>query len=134
MEPVSNGSGQPNGRPNGHSNGENGSKVWTTLLTNRGYFGGLLVLNHTLKKHGSKYPLVVMVTEAVDQDEDFKAAFEAAQIPIIVVEKIEPAPRDGKVNRGTWEKLKPWGLTQFEVRVMECAHGGGTAIRRVSNG
>jgi len=92
------------------------SKIWTTLLTNRAYFGGLLVLDHTLRKQRSKYRLHVMVTRDVEADIEYMEAFVAAGIPTIVVDKIEPAPRDGKVNKGTWEKLAPWNFTQYEVR------------------
>ncbi|RYO93156.1 hypothetical protein DL766_005691 [Monosporascus sp. MC13-8B] len=94
------------------------TKIWTTLLTNRGYFAGLLVLNHSLRKQRSRYRLKVMVTRDVERDEDFMRAFAAAGIPIIVVDKIEPAPRDGKVNKGTWEKLAPWGFTEYERVVL----------------
>jgi len=94
------------------------SKIWTTLLTNRGYFAGMLVLDHTLRKTKSKYQLKIMVTRNVEEDKEFMQAFEAAGIPTIVVDKIEPAPRDGKVNRGTWEKLAPWGFTEYERVVL----------------
>ncbi|KAI1494684.1 nucleotide-diphospho-sugar transferase [Biscogniauxia mediterranea] len=107
----------PNGQQNGHV--YDPSKIWTTLLTNRGYFGGLLVLNHTLRKSGSKYQLRVMVTRAVEEDHEFMRAFAAAGIPTIVVDKIEPEPReDGKVIKGTWEKLAPWGFTDYERVVL----------------
>ena len=95
------------------------TKIWSTLLTNRGYFGGALVLNHTLRKVGSKYQLKIMVTREVEADTEYMEAFAAAGIPTIVVDKIEPAPRDGKINKGTWEKLAPWGMTEYEVR---CYH------------
>lgn len=91
------------------------TKIWSTLLTNRAYFGGALVLNHTLKKVGSKYQLKIMVTREVEADTEYMEAFAAAGIPTIVVDKIEPAPRDGKVNKGTWEKLAPWGMTEYKV-------------------
>jgi len=94
------------------------TKIWSTLLTNRGYFGGALVLNHTLRKVGSKYQLKIMVTREVEADQEFMDAFAAAGIPTIVVDKIEPAPRDGKVNKGTWEKLAPWGMTEYERIVL----------------
>jgi hypothetical protein len=96
------------------------TKIWSTLLTNRGYFGGALVLNHTLKKVGSKYQLKIMVTREVEADTEYMAAFAAAGIPTIVVDKIEPAPRDGKINKGTWEKLAPWGMTEYEVSNLVC--------------
>ncbi|KAL7624257.1 hypothetical protein AAE478_005817 [Parahypoxylon ruwenzoriense] len=121
-----NGSNGVNGKSNGGSVTEDGpssswydpTKIWTTLLTNRAYFGGLLVLNHSLRRHRSRYRLVVMVTRAVEEDKEYMEAFAAADIPTIVVDKIEPAPRDGKVNKGTWEKLAPWSFTQYERVVL----------------
>ncbi|KAB8219222.1 nucleotide-diphospho-sugar transferase [Aspergillus novoparasiticus] len=95
-----------------------GTKIWTTLLTNRAYFGGLLVLNHTLRKTRSRYQLKVMITPAVKEDTEYMQAFEAAGIPTIVVENIEPAPRDGIINKGTWEKLAPWRFTDYERVVL----------------
>lgn len=91
------------------------SKIWTTLLTNRGYLAGLLVLDHTIKKHGSKYQLVVMLSGDAATDPEMHATLEAAGIPLRIVDKIEPAPQNGKINRGTWEKLAPWGFTEYEV-------------------
>ncbi|CAJ2511234.1 Uu.00g068590.m01.CDS01 [Anthostomella pinea] len=100
------------------SEGYDPTKIWTTLLTNRGYFGGLLVLHHSLRKTGSRYQLKVMVTRDVEADDEYMRAFAAAGIATIVVDKIEPAPRDGKVNKGTWEKLAPWGFTEYERVVL----------------
>ncbi|KAI5927919.1 nucleotide-diphospho-sugar transferase [Camillea tinctor] len=95
------------------------TKIWTTLVSNRGYFGGLLVLNHSLRKTGSKYQLRVMVTRAVENDHEFMRAFAAAGIPTIVVDDIVPKPREnGKIKSGFWEKLAPWGLTEYERVVL----------------
>ena len=91
-------------------------RIWTTLLTNRAYFAGLLVLHHSLRRHRSRYRLRVMVPRELQRDDpEYMRAFDAAGIPVIPVDKIEPAPRDGVVNRGTWEKLAPWGFTEYEV-------------------
>jgi hypothetical protein len=91
-------------------------KIFTTLITNRAYFAGLLVLNHTLRKTQSRYQLKVMITRAVEEDTEYMLALEVSGIPTIPVNKIEPAPRNGEINKGTWEKLAPWGLTEYEVR------------------
>ena len=37
--------------------------MWTTLITNTAYLTGLLTLDYSLKKHGSKYPLVALYTD-----------------------------------------------------------------------
>ncbi|KAI0018235.1 glycosyltransferase family 8 protein [Xylariomycetidae sp. FL0641] len=97
-----------------NGSGYDPTKIWTTLLTNRAYFGGLLVLHHGLRQTRSRYQLKVMVTREVEADQEYMDAFAAAGIPTIVVDHIEPAPRDGKVNKGTWEKLAPWSFTEYE--------------------
>ena len=89
--------------------------IWSTLVTKRAYFGGALVLNHTLKKVGSKYQLKIMVTREAEADKEFMAAFAAAGIPTILIENIEPT-RKGKVNKAFWQKLAPWAMTEYEVR------------------
>lgn len=94
------------------------TKIWTTLLTNRAYFGGLLVLDHSLRRSRSRYQLKVMVTRDVERDEEYMRAFVAAGIPTIVVDDIQPAPRDGKAIPGTWQKLAPWSFTEYERVVL----------------
>lgn len=91
------------------------TKIWTTLLTNRGYFGGALVLDHSLRKTGSRYQLKIMITRDVEADAELMEALAVAGIPTIVVDKIEPTLRNGEVSKGTWEKLTPWGMTDYEV-------------------
>lgn len=94
-------------------------KIWTTLLTNRGYLAGLLVLDQSIKKHGSAYPLVVMISGPVTADQPFLDTLEAAGIPVKVVDKITPKPRPGvEVPKGTWEKLAPWSFTEYEVSLV----------------
>lgn len=97
------------------------TSIWTTLLTNRGYLAGLLVLDSTIKKHGSRYQLVVMLSGAAANDPELHATLEVAGIPVKIVEKIEPAPQNGKINKGTWEKLAPWNFTEYEVGCLRFA-------------
>lgn len=99
------------------------NKIWSTLVTKRAYFGGALVLNHTLKKVGSRYQLKIMVTREAEADKEFMAAFAAVSIPTIVIEKIEPS-RKGQANKAFWQKLAPWGMTEYEVRICPDMHKG----------
>ena len=41
---------------------------YITLLTNDNYFQGVVLLNETLRKVKSKYPLICMITEDISQD------------------------------------------------------------------
>ena len=95
------------------------NKIWSTLVTKRAYFGGALVLNHTLKRVRSRYQLKIMVTREAKADKDFMAAFAAAGIPIIVIDNIEPS-REGKVNKAFWQKLAPWAMTEYDVGTLRC--------------
>jgi hypothetical protein len=48
------------------TNGSSGKKyAYTTLITRGSYLAGVIILAHTLRKHGSKYPLVVYYTSGV---------------------------------------------------------------------
>lgn len=91
------------------------TKIWATVLLNRAYLAGMLVLNHSLRKAGTRYPLKVMLTSEAQTDIDFVAALRAADIGIITVDKVE-AKRDGKVIKGMWQNLAAWKLTEYEVR------------------
>lgn len=42
--------------------------VWTTLLTNTKYLTGLLTLEYSLRKVGSKYPLLVLYTSTLEPE------------------------------------------------------------------
>lgn len=54
-------------------------RVWTTLITNTKYLTGLLALDYTLKKVGSKYPLVALYTDTLS--EEGHKALDARDIP-----------------------------------------------------
>jgi len=92
------------------------TKVWTTLITNTKYLSGLLTLDYSLKKHGSKYPLVALYTEKFPADGH--AALEARGIPKQRVEYL--SPKEGKNYDNDprfyecWSKLTPFGLVEYE--------------------
>ena len=91
------------------------TKIWSTLLTNRGYLAGVLVLDYTLKKHHSQYQLVLVIAGPVVEDQGFRDVLRAAKIPVKIVEPIEPANRHGKVAKGPWEKLAAFNFTEYDV-------------------
>lgn len=39
--------------------------AYTTLITRGSYLAGVIILAHTLRKHGSQYPLIVYYTSGV---------------------------------------------------------------------
>lgn len=105
----------PNGVPAGGSR-----KAWVTLITNVAYLPGLLVLNHSLKRTGTQYPLVALYTDS------FPPAghdvLDRRSIPKRRVNELLPAidrsygddPRFADV----WTKLAIYELTEYDRVVL----------------
>ncbi|KAI9055564.1 hypothetical protein LZ554_000511 [Drepanopeziza brunnea f. sp. 'monogermtubi'] len=91
-------------------------RVWTTLITNTKYLSGLLTLDYTLKKVGSKYPLVALYTDAFP--EAGHAALAARGIPAQRVEYLLPkASKDYSEDPrfyDCWTKLTPFSLVEYD--------------------
>jgi alpha-N-acetylglucosamine transferase len=92
-------------------------RAWATLLTQPGYLAGVRTLNASLRRSGSAYPLVVMVTDAIDDRS--RAVLEDDGCLLRDVESLRPAS-DIKANYANarfaevWTKLAAWRLTEFE--------------------
>ncbi|KAL6864011.1 hypothetical protein J3F83DRAFT_762289 [Trichoderma novae-zelandiae] len=85
------------------------------LITNLDYLPGLLTLNHSLRRAGSKYPLVALYTDAFPQAGH--DALRARGIPSQRIEYLVPAAgRDYSHDPrfyDCWSKLVPFSLTQY---------------------
>lgn len=90
--------------------------VWTTLITNTNYLSGLLTLDYSLKKNGSKYPLVALYTDTFP-DEGHKA-LDLRGIPKQRIEYMLPTAQKDYSNDprfyDCWSKLAPFSLTQYD--------------------
>lgn len=91
-------------------------KVWTTLITNTKYLSGLLTLEHSLRRVGSKYPLLVLYTETFEEE-----GHKALDIRGITKRKIEyllpKAHKDYSNDTrfyDCWSKLQPFSLFEYE--------------------
>ncbi|OCL01010.1 glycosyltransferase family 8 protein [Cenococcum geophilum 1.58] len=91
-------------------------KVWTTLITNTKYLTGLLVLNHSLKKQKSAYPLVALYTNTFPKEGH--KALDVRGIPKKQVKYLLPS-----VNKDfsqdprfydCWSKLTPFSLVEYD--------------------
>jgi hypothetical protein len=91
------------------------TKIWATVLLDRSYLAGVLVLNHTLRKTGTKYALKVVMSGDAAFDAHLKAVLTAAGIGVIVVGEIEARGRNGQVIGGMWQKFALWKLTEYKV-------------------
>ena len=91
-------------------------KVWTTLITNTKYLSGLLTLDYSLKKAGSKYPLVALYTETFP-DEGHQALrarnIPAREIPYLLPSVPKEYSEDPRFY-DCWSKLAPFSLTEYD--------------------
>lgn len=94
--------------------------AWTTLITNEEYIPGLINLDYSLKKAGSKYPLFALYTDTLP--EEGHAALDARGIPKKHVPYLLPSVHkdyhDDKRFYDCWSKLTAFSLVDFERVVM----------------
>ena len=90
--------------------------MWTTLITNTAYLSGLLTLDHSLKKHGSKYPLIALYTDTFP--EEGHRALDTRKIPKKRVKYLLPSVHKDFTNDprfyDCWSKLTPFSLVEYE--------------------
>lgn len=90
--------------------------MWTTLITNTAYLTGLLTLDYSLKKHGSKYPLVALYTDTFP--EEGHRALDARGIPKQHIKYLLPTRHKDYTNDprfyDCWSKLTPFSLVEYD--------------------
>ncbi|HEY0209012.1 glycosyltransferase family 8 protein [Acerihabitans sp.] len=96
-------------------------KAWITLLTDPAYLAGVRTLHQSLKQTHTRYPLVVMVTGAIDKPTRDSLAAEGCDVRAITPLR----PRDGVAGgyayarfAEVWSKLCAWRLTGFTRLVL----------------
>ncbi|KAI1003709.1 hypothetical protein K3495_g4498 [Podosphaera aphanis] len=92
------------------------NKVWTSVITNTKYLTGLFNLDYSLKKNGTKYPLVALYTDQLP--DEARAALITRGIPMQRVEYLMPQgskdySRDPRFL-DCWTKLTPFNLTEYK--------------------
>ncbi|KAF7538750.1 hypothetical protein G7054_g2674 [Neopestalotiopsis clavispora] len=98
-------------------------KVWVSLITKSSYLPGLLTLDYSLKETGSKYPLVALYTDTLE-DHSRKEILSRG-IPMQHVETLRPSQHMEYSNDprfyDTWTKLACFSLVQYErVGLLDC--------------
>lgn len=95
-------------------------KVWMTLLTNEKYLTGALTLEYSLRKFGSKYPMVVFHPDTLEQSA--LDALKKRKIQTKLVKLLLPTTHKdyGTDDRfyDCWSKLLPHGMIEYE-RIVE---------------
>ncbi|ORY91634.1 nucleotide-diphospho-sugar transferase [Leucosporidium creatinivorum] len=96
---------------------------WATLLTKCEYLQGALVLDQSLRKHNSAYPLVVYATPSLPLEA--REILQARRIAVRDVAYLEPVDKlkaklDDHDHRfaDTWTKLRAFELVEYERVVM----------------
>ena len=88
--------------------------AWVTLLTQPDYYIGVQALHRSLKRSETQWPLIVMVTDAIDL-----TTREALQAQGCVIHPVEPLMPDAHLEQHyasaqfgeVWGKLRAWELT-----------------------
>lgn len=90
--------------------------MWTTLITNAAYLPGVLTLEYSLRRSGSKYPLVVLYTDSFPPEGH--AALDARGILKRHVTYLLPAMHKDYANDvrfyDCWSKLASFSLVEYE--------------------
>lgn len=86
------------------------------MITNTNYLSGLLTLSYSLKRSGSKYPLVALYTDAFPAEG--QAALERRGVARKRVAYLLPTKHKDYSNDprfyDCWSKLTPFSLTEYE--------------------
>ena len=100
-------------------------KAYITLLSNRSYLQGVLVLHRSLRHTGAKYPLYCALSATVDEEIELELGKEG--IPCIrlqrtvLTEEVNPAGQGFSHWNHTFDKLLVWGLVQFrKIVFLDC--------------
>ena len=91
-------------------------KAWITLLTQPEYLIGVQALHKSLQQSQSAWPLVVMVTDNIDEDD--RARLQQAGCLLRAVEPLAPKTELEQHYASAqfsevWTKLRAWQLTEF---------------------
>lgn len=94
-------------------------KAWVVILTGSSYLAATILLDYSLKRVKSKYPLHVLVTPALPDSS--REALKNAGCSIIEIEPLKPKMEVSIVAArfaDTWTKLRAFGLEGFEVSAL----------------
>jgi inositol 3-alpha-galactosyltransferase len=102
---------------NGTTNGSSGKKyAYTTLITRGSYLAGVIILAHTLRKHGSQYPLIVFYTSGVSDSAVQTLELEKDKLNLILRKVDLLLPR---ANVKVWLIAERFTDTWTKLRVFE---------------
>ena len=95
-------------------------RAWVTLITSVDYLPGLLVLDHSLRRTSSRYPLVALYTDALPAAGH--AVLDRRSIPKRKVKQLSPSQERSYGNdprfADVWTKLSIYELVEYDRIVL----------------
>jgi len=94
-------------------------ECWATIVTRSSYLPGVILLHHSLQKHNTQYPLLVLVTLSLPQT--CIAVLDALGIQHQTIEPLYPGqevPLTAARFKDTWTKLRVFELVEYETVVL----------------
>ncbi|KAI9784021.1 MAG: hypothetical protein M1816_001103 [Peltula sp. TS41687] len=95
-------------------------RAWATLVTRPSYIPGVVILAYTLRKHGSKVPLIILVTDGVSQDHIDLLRAEDVPSGFLIVQRVDhliprqPVSIVAERFADTWTKLRVFELVEYD--------------------
>lgn len=96
------------------------TRAWVTLLTRSSYLAGAILLAHSLEKHNSAYPLIILYTPTLPSSCLAGLRHECALSNALLVPTTILTPREQITNHiaarfeDTWTKLRVFELVDYE--------------------
>lgn len=94
-------------------------RAWLTVLTSSSYLPGVILLNHSLRKSNSAYPLIVCCTPSLP--EGITGTLKEEGLEVRIINPIEPKNKVKVVAdrfEETWSKLGVFGMEDLEKAVL----------------
>ncbi|KAF8473276.1 nucleotide-diphospho-sugar transferase [Kalaharituber pfeilii] len=96
-------------------------KCWATLLTHPSYLPGVILLHHSLQKHNSKYPLIVLVTQTIIDQPDILHVLAKCQIETKFIKPLYPSIKSEFLAprlEDAWTKLRVFEMVEWDTVVL----------------
>lgn len=105
---------------------QNKKLAWATILTEPSYVEGAMVLAHSLHSTGSKFPLLVLVTDRIGLDDRRRIEQASPQTQTRTIASFRPKPGSASNYASpqfleAWTKLRVFELDEFDyVACLDC--------------
>ena len=98
-------------------------RAWVTLLTRSSYLPGVITLAYSLRKHFTRYPLIVLITPSLPRLSKRALELEQERNNLLIVREVQPLLPPGPVTliaarfEDTWTKLRAFELIDYRTCV-----------------